>query len=184
MRALESPKLELVAHLDFPPREVARITASLSQKDARWLQIRWRIEGAGAIVVPPFVGRQRADGLWRTTCFELFVMERDGPSYAEFNFSPSEAWAAYDFDAYREGMRERAMSRAPVVAWRGARTNLAIVDVALPREAVPTGAFGISAVIEEQGGVKSFWALDHPSGDPDFHHPACFAATLAAPELP
>ena len=38
----------------------------------------------------------------------------------------------------------------------------------------------ISRVIEEQGGAKSYWALIHPEGSPDFHAPACFAATLPA----
>jgi len=31
---------------------------------------------------------------------------------------------------------------------------------------------------EDTGGNRSFWALAHPSGQPDFHHPACFAAEL------
>lgn len=172
-------KLELIPHPAFPPRQVARIAASVSQKDPRWLQLRWRVEGAGAIVVLPFAGRRRADELWRTTCFEMFC--GDGPSYAEFNFAPSEAWAAYDFDGYREGMRDRPMWPQPTISWRGGHSGLAILDVAIPRAAIPSGALAVSAVIEEEGGVKSFWALAHPPGDPDFHHRACFAATLAPP---
>jgi hypothetical protein len=39
----------------------------------------------------------------------------------------------------------------------------------------------ISAVIEELDGTKSYWALAHPPGQPDFHHPACFAGQLAPP---
>ena len=39
----------------------------------------------------------------------------------------------------------------------------------------------LAAVIEEEGGVKSYWALAHPAEKPDFHDPACFTATLAAP---
>lgn len=42
----------------------------------------------------------------------------------------------------------------------------------------------LSAVIEETGGHKSYWALAHPPGQPDFHHPTCFAATLPAPSEP
>lgn len=41
----------------------------------------------------------------------------------------------------------------------------------------------ISAVIEETDGTKSYWALAHPAGKPDFHHPTCFAATLPPPEI-
>ena len=182
MQTLESSVMELIPHPAFPPRHVTRIFASVSQKDPRWLQARWRVEGAGAIVVPVFAGRRRADGLWRTTCFELFC--GDGPSYAEFNFAPSEAWAAYDFDGYREGMRDRPVSPQPTISWRGGRSSLAILDVAIPRAAILSGALAISAVIEEEGGAKSFWALAHPPGDPDFHHRTCFAATLAPPVSP
>jgi len=36
-------------------------------------------------------------------------------------------------------------------------------------------------VIEEEGGVKSYWSLAHAADAPDFHDPACFALALAAP---
>ena len=42
--------------------------------------------------------------------------------------------------------------------------------------------FGLSAVIEEEGGAKSLWALRHGEGKADFHADACFAARLAAPQ--
>ena len=41
---------------------------------------------------------------------------------------------------------------------------------------------GLSAVIEEIDGTKSYWALAHAPGPPDFHHPDCFALQLPAPE--
>jgi len=34
-------------------------------------------------------------------------------------------------------------------------------------------------VIEEKDGAKSYWALAHPPGAPDFHHRDCFAIELA-----
>lgn len=34
----------------------------------------------------------------------------------------------------------------------------------------------LAAVIEEKDGIKSYWALAHPAGGPNFHHPACFTA--------
>jgi len=39
---------------------------------------------------------------------------------------------------------------------------------------------GISAVIEEADGTKSYWALAHPDGKPDFHAPAGFVLALPA----
>ena len=37
---------------------------------------------------------------------------------------------------------------------------------------------GLSAVIEDTSGGKSYWALAHPPGKPDFHHADCFALEL------
>jgi hypothetical protein len=39
---------------------------------------------------------------------------------------------------------------------------------------------GLSAIIEEADGTRSYWALAHPPGEPDFHHPDCFALELPA----
>jgi hypothetical protein len=39
---------------------------------------------------------------------------------------------------------------------------------------------GLSAVLEEKDGTKSYWALAHPNPDkPDFHLADCFTAKLA-----
>jgi hypothetical protein len=35
--------------------------------------------------------------------------------------------------------------------------------------------------MEDAGGVLSYWALDHPAGKPDFHHPDAFALQLELP---
>jgi hypothetical protein len=170
----------LVAHPDTPPAAVREITARITP-DGDWLRLRWRIEGAHKLVVPPFAGKGRADGLWQTTCFELFLQVPGEADYTELNLSPSERWNAYDFSGYREGMAERPFPHEPSCAMRKGEA-LAIFDAAVPVSAVPTAPWrlNMTAVIEEEGGVKSLWALAHPSGPPDFHDAACFLGTLAA----
>ncbi len=150
--------------------------------DANWLRLRWRIEGGGKLVVPAFSGKGRADELWKTTCFEAFLKPDGGESYVELNLSPSERWAAYAFASYREGMTERQFPHEPQCTIR-IGTGVTIFDAAVPSDGIPVlpAALGLSAVIEEAGGVKSYWALAHPADKPDFHHPACFAATLEPP---
>jgi hypothetical protein len=37
---------------------------------------------------------------------------------------------------------------------------------------------GLSAVLEEKDGTKSYWALAHPAEKPDFHARNCFVAKL------
>ncbi|HYM36168.1 MAG TPA: hypothetical protein VET48_12265 [Steroidobacteraceae bacterium] len=39
---------------------------------------------------------------------------------------------------------------------------------------------GLSCVIEEMSGNKSYWALMHSPGKPDFHHHSTFTASLPA----
>lgn len=175
----------LSSHPLHPPLEVTSVEARVLSHDARWMTLRWRVEGAQRLVVPPFAGKGRADGLWQATCFELFVKPDGGEGYAEFNFSPSQRWAAYDFSGYREGMAERPMPRDPVCTPRRGQSVL-IFDVSLPSAALPSlpAALGLTAVIEEEGGHKSYWAIAHREDRPDFHHASCFAASLEAPSAP
>jgi hypothetical protein len=46
-------------------------------------------------------------------------------------------------------------------------------------EAGTTWELGLSAVLEENDGTKSYWALAHAADKPDFHAPGCFAARLS-----
>ncbi|PLK27755.1 hypothetical protein C0V78_02675 [Novosphingobium sp. TH158] len=147
-----------------------------------WLRLRWKLEGTERLVIPAFAGRGRADGLWQATCFEMFLRQPGSRSYIELNLSPSERWAAYDFAGYREGMAQRPMPRdADCTLRRGGA--MAFFDAAVPLAGLPElpWEFNLTAVIEEEGGHKSYWALAHAPGGPDFHHAACFVATLAAP---
>lgn len=163
--------------------QVTGIEARTIGADENWLRLRWRIDGAKELVVPPFAGKGRADDLWQTTCFELFLKPAGGDGYCEFNLSPSERWAAYDFTGYRQGMAERPVEREPQTTMR-LGSSFAIFDAAVPLSALPRSdsRMNLAAVIEEQGGAKSFWALAHPADKPDFHDPACFLATLPAPD--
>ena len=43
----------------------------------------------------------------------------------------------------------------------------------LPRKS--SWRLGLAALIEDTSGRKSYWALAHPPGKPDFHHADCFA---------
>ncbi|WP_374405698.1 DOMON-like domain-containing protein [Pelagerythrobacter sp.] len=173
---------ELVAHPDHPPLAVTRVEARILNSDSEWLRLRWRIEGIGQLVMPAFAGRGRADELWRTTCFELFLRPEGSTGYCEINLSPSERWAAYDFTRYRTGISERPFPREPDCTMRTG-SAMAIFDATVPRAGLPRSdcAAGLCAVIEEEGRTLSYWALAHPAGPPDFHDGACFAGRLAAP---
>ena len=61
------------------------------------------------------------------------------------------------------------------------RDTMCAASLPIPMSVTDVGAkLALSAVIEELDGTKSYWALAHPPGKPDFHHPDCFALTLEA----
>lgn len=172
----------LQAHPAFPPSQITSVEARIIGRDVNWLRMRWRIEGASQLIIPSFAGRGRADGLWQTTCFELFLQPDLGEAYCELNLSPSERWNAYDFSARREGMTIRPFPREPECTMRRG-SGFAIFDAAIPVIGLPANdcALSITCVLEEVGDTKSYWALKHGGEEPDFHDPACFLARLAAP---
>lgn len=117
----------------------------------------------------------RSDGLWRHTCCEVFIAST--PAYREWNLAASGAWQAYDFIAYRKGMRPAAMQPPATRLERGpsALTLAARLPLADPNGLV---RLGVAAVLEDRNGVLSYWALAHAGERPDFHHPASFTLTL------
>ncbi|RYI10332.1 MAG: DOMON-like domain-containing protein [Acetobacteraceae bacterium] len=122
---------------------------------------------------------ERTDGLWKHTCFEAFI--RVGTAYYEFNLSTSGQWASYRFDDYRKGMVPAAQE-VTLVTLDG-RTDYRDIGALFD---LPAGAdlLGVAAVIEDVDGGISYWAFNHPSDKPDFHHPDSFALVIPALELP
>lgn len=173
--------VELIPHPAFPPKGIHGVQVRWLETHDRRLVLRWLIQGVEALAVPPFAGKGRADELWQTTCCELFLKDRSGAGYREFNFSPSERWAAYGFSGYREGMVEAEIP-APEVGGDGG--HFLFVLTALLDISVLEGSevAGLAAVIDEKDGTRSYWALAHPPGKPDFHDPACFVLPLGARE--
>ena len=176
----------LILHPRSRQDAVAGIEVLVARPRSRALTLSYVLTGATeAMRLPPATKSSRADGLWRTTCFEAFLRPATGGAYFEFNFSPSTQWAAYRFAGYRSGMMAANDIAAPRIAAR-TREDRVELDVALDLEGLADLAsgmawrLGLCAVIEAADGDQSFWALAHPDGRPDFHHAAGFAYDLPA----
>jgi hypothetical protein len=129
--------------------------------------------------IPPPKPPRKADRLWQQTCFEAFISVKGKPEYYEFNFAPSGQWAAYRFQRYRVGTAVDDSELAPKIAVCTVTDRLDLdALIRLDRlPAIPPGAWlqlALSAVIEDESGMLSYWALKHPPGKPDFHHPDAF----------
>lgn len=171
----------LVAHPDRLPGADLVIGAELTRSD-EGIRLRYILTGdVAALTLPEAAEPGRADNLWQTTCFEMFVGRPGERAYLEYNLAPSSKWAAYRFCDYREGMGD-VVEADPAISVTASADRLELVaGISLP-DGWRTAQLDIclAAVIDEADGTKSYWALRHPPGKPDFHHADCFALHLAA----
>ena len=129
--------------------------------------------------IPPAESAERTDGLWKHTCFEAFIIAAGTAGYYELNFAPSRRWAIYRFSAYRDGMSAADLDVPPEISVRRFDDRLELDATVRLRDLVAlNGArnlrLALSAVVEEENGTLSYWALQHAPGKPDFHHPDSF----------
>jgi len=177
-------QFNLVAHPTTPPSnpelkvwvnvEHAASLAAVATTNI-WFGVGGKAEH---FVIPEVSEPVRADDLWQTTCFEAFLRPLSGQGYREWNFAPSGQWAAYEFARYREGRVPAEVDAPPYIRMEDNFTWWALgASIAVPADT--NWELGLSAILEEKDGAKSYWALAHPPGDkPDFHDPVCFAARL------
>jgi hypothetical protein len=108
--------------------------------------------------------------------------------YIEFNFSPSTAWAAYHFTAYRKNMTELDAIEPVKIAvrqtahWLELEASVNLESLTMP-DTITKLRLGLSAVVKQKSGDTSYWALAHPKAKPDFHHTDSFAFELG-PDRP
>ena len=147
--------------------------------------VKFRIPGdTSGLRLPAKAASEFRHKLWEHSCFELFIRPDGSREYIELNFSPSTEWAAYGFDGYREAMRDLPLAPRKIIAT--ASTSRFELSARVPIsewESLPWRV-SVSAVLEEKDGARSYWALRHPPGKPDFHHPDCFALELPPAPLP
>ena len=114
--------------------------------------------------------------LWLHTCCEIFIARKGLSGYHEYNLAPSGEWAAYAFASYRDGAPLVDEKLDPRITVRRSAEQLELD--AFIRVGQGALALALSAVVEDEDGALSYWALRHPPGKPDFHHPDAFAAEL------
>jgi hypothetical protein len=159
---------------DLGPIRAVTATVTATPKGC---EAEFRLDGnIPGIILPPHAGPERRDNLWKTTCFEIFWQPLGDTYYREFNLSPSGCWAAYDFDSFREGMRDAPVDAIAIACSHDA-TGLVLkasIAAALPDPA----QVALNAIVEHPDGSLQFWALAFPPGKPEFHSEACRAVII------
>ena len=162
---------------------VTSVSVQLTAAGPGELWLEYTVATGGALFLPAQAEPRRANELWKSTCFELFIQPLGSTGYREFNFSPSFEWAAYEFMGHRSGRTDLATHDPEIIISTSGEWFFLAVE-ALPELPARSMRVGLSAVIEEVDGTKSYWALAHAPGEPDFHNDACFTLELTSPATP
>ncbi|MBI1401630.1 MAG: hypothetical protein GC147_00260 [Porphyrobacter sp.] len=161
----------LMLHRTCEAGPIRAVTAALTAT-RQGCEATFRLEGDIArIIVPPAAAPERMNNLWQTTCFEIFWQPLGDTWYREFNLSPSGCWAAYDFDAFREGMRDAPVEAIAVACSHDAASL--VLKASIAADLPDPAQVALNAIVEHPGGAKQYWALAFPPGKPEFHSESC-----------
>ncbi len=119
---------------------------------------------------------ERADELWKTTCFEAFLSRAGDKGYWEFNFSPAKRrWNVYRFNAYRDPQPPRSSADFELLEVTASAGRLKCVLNA--RFDLPKLDCALTAVIRLDSGMQYF-ALTHAADKADFHKRESFTLKI------
>ena len=182
MANISIAEVPLTCHAQSLAGGIEGIGATITRGMTGEVTVTYRVSGeTGALEIPARSTPHRIDGLWKNTCFELFIGSFEDENYLEYNFSPSRQWAAYQFAGYRSDMAALETNDPNIKAVQDAVSLTLIATIALPNAwQARSLRVGVSAVMATKTGDISYWAIAHPPGKPDFHHRDCFAVQLEA----
>jgi hypothetical protein len=175
-------EVPLICHAESKTAGVDAISVSITRGQSGEVTLRYCMVGAlDTLEIASLATAKRVDGLWKSTCFELFIGNFEDEHYLEYNFSPSRQWAAYQFEGYRSDMVDLVTTAPNIRVEQNVDAHTLIATIALPDAWQERDlSAGVSAVIATKSGLTTYWAAAHPQGKPDFHHKDCFALQLEA----
>jgi hypothetical protein len=152
------------------------LNVHLQETTSGSLSLRYVLDAdLSSLRIPATSASRQVDELWEHTCFEAFIRtSADSPAYYELNVSPSTEWALYSFDDYHLNMTTVRPAQPPRISVTREAHRLQLdvdLDIYGPTE---SGTLAIAAVIEDADGDLDYWALNHVSPGPDFHHADSF----------
>ncbi|MEM7590830.1 MAG: DOMON-like domain-containing protein [Cyanobacteria bacterium P01_A01_bin.83] len=149
-----------------------KITGKITRQN-NLLNLKYTLDGTAKIVIPPPVASPtRQYNLWQHTCFEFFLGLKDSTKYWEFNLAPDRSWNVFYLSNYRQDLaQELAFKTLPFKILPQQDTLQLDLKIDLTKivSAQQFLEVGITTVIEDQQQQLSYWALNHPGQQADFH---------------
>ena len=150
------------------------LKARISQ-DQQQLKINYQLHGDLAQLLLPTPTEQphRKNDLWQTTCFEFFLAVFNAPEYWEFNLAPTGDWNAYRFRHYRRNMCEAANFKSLPLRILNRDSSSYEIQTEIELQSIISGnislEISLTTVIADQNQNLSYWAINHPDSEPNFH---------------
>jgi hypothetical protein len=130
--------------------------------------------------LPDDLELERADELWKHTCFEAFLQPEGSNRYYEINISTSGAWNVYEFQDYRRPQPPIATEKANLLSFHLEENAFeAFFDF---QDSSHVWRCSLTAVIELKDKKKHYFALEHFGDRPDFHLAESFKLRRVAHE--
>lgn len=112
--------------------------------------------------------------LWRHTCFELFIRDREGSGYEEINCAPDGRFTRTWLSDYREVHSVKEFHPLPKMrsgSIGGFECEIYFFDLDVSNREI-----SVAVITADQSGTRRFWGVNHFGETPDFHHEENFFA--------
>jgi hypothetical protein len=126
----------------------------------------------------------RVIGLWESTCFEMFIKNKNSEEYFEFNCSSANNWNVFYFQKQKAALKEflpiASLASSSVQNKGSLRVSFWIDLERFPTSFWKDGQMnlGLTTVLESDSGELSYWALRHIDTRANFHMEKSFIYQL------
>jgi hypothetical protein len=135
------------------------------------IEVRFQLDDPQNVVKKPSPedspSLERKNGLWQSTCFEVFISSPKAEDYYEINLSPWRGWNAYAFQSYRSPQPPKATEDLKILNlhWQNSELS-ASLELSSKNE---SWECALTTVVETRQSEKIYFASHHAGENPDFH---------------
>lgn len=166
----------LIASALTPNTSKFSLRAGFKRLSPLEIELEFNFKGPSMLVLWPSIKTlapttARVDELWKTTCLEAFFSAGNSKNdpYFEINCAPSGQWNAYSFTGLRQNMKVAEDILVRLTEKSILPDQASFTFVVQSTSPLPTDFCGLTAVLETADHEKSYWALNHPEAQPNFH---------------
>ena len=120
---------------------------------------------------PKETKQQRANELWRDTCFELFIANNSSQEYYEINISSSTEWNTYHFESYKKEMQESNKFSVPSIQNQQSNNRYSFSFEMNFQEDIfeKKLLINLAVILLDRDGVRQFYSINRREKLPNFH---------------